>query len=130
MRVLGIRAKIARKFKVTRDCRHKELIAPNLLEQDFSIEAPNEVWNRDITYLRMNGGWRYLTVILDLFNRKIIGYSLSSRLTAESTVMVALDRAFLHRQPPPGIILHSDRGVQYACKAFQKRLERYQMVRA
>lgn len=130
MRVLGIRARTARKFKVTTDSRHKEPIAPNLLGQDFSVEAPNEVWSSDITYLRTDSGWHYLTVILDLFNREIIGYSLSSRLTADSTVMVALDRAFLHRQPPMGVILHSDRGVQYACKAFRKRLERYQMVQS
>ena len=130
MRVLGIRARTARKFKVTTDSRHKEPIAPNLLGQDFSVEAPNEVWSSDITYLRTDSGWHYLTVVLDLFNREIIGYSLSSRLTADSTVMVALDRAFLHRQPPPGVILHSDRGVQYACKAFRKRLKRYQMVQS
>ena len=130
MRVLGIRARTARKFKVTTDANHHEPIAPNLLGQHFSVEAPNEVWSSDITYLRTDSGWHYLTVILDLFNREIIGYSLSSRLTAESTVMVALDRAFLHRQPPPGVILHSDRGVQYACKAFRKRLKRYQMVQS
>lgn len=130
MRFLGIRARTARKFKVTTDSNHHEPIAPNLLGQDFCVDVPNEVWSSDITYLRTDSGWHYLTVILDLFNREIIGYSLSNRLTADSTVMVALDMAFLHRQPPPGVILHSDRGVQYACKAFRKRLKKYQMVQS
>ena len=130
MRVLGIRARTARKFKVTTDANHHEPIAADLLGQDFCVEAPNEVWSSDITYLRTDSGWHYLTVILDLFNREIIGYSLSGRLTADSTVMVALGRAFLHRQPPPGVILHSDRGMQYACKAFRKRLSKYQMVQS
>lgn len=98
MRVLDIRARTARKFKVTTDAKHHELIAPNLLGQKFSVEMPNEVWSTDITYLQTDSGWHYLTVIVDLFNREIIGYSLSSRLTTESTIIVALDKACLHRQ--------------------------------
>ena len=130
MRVLEIRARTGRKFKVTTDANHHELIAPNLLGQEFPVEMPNEVRSTDITYLRADSDGHYLTVILDLFNREIIGYSLSSQLTAESTVIVALDKASLHRQPPPGVILHTDRVVQYACKAFRQRLNRYQMVQS
>ncbi len=69
-------------------------------------------------------------MILELFNREIIGYSLSPRLTTESTVNVALDMAVLHRQPPAGVILHSDRGVQYASKSFRKHLKKYGMIRS
>lgn len=73
MRVLGIRARTARKFKVTTDSNHHEPIAEDFLGQDFSVDIPNEVWSSDITYLRTDSGWHYLTVILDLFNREIIG---------------------------------------------------------
>nr|WP_242456745.1 IS3 family transposase [Prosthecochloris ethylica] len=130
MQSLGIQAKTARKFKVTTDSNHQEPIAPNLLDQEFHVDQPNEVWTSDLTYVRTGAGWQYLTVILELFNREIIGYSLSPRLTAESTVNVALDMAVLHRQPPAGVILHSDRGVQYASKSFRKRLKKYGMIQS
>lgn len=130
MRTMGLRAKAARKFKVTTDSNHSEPIAPNLLDQDFSVDTPFEVWTSDITYLRTASGWQYLTVILELFNREIIGYSLSSRLTTETTVNPALDMAALQRRPPRGVILHSDRGVQYASKPFRKKLERYGMIQS
>ena len=130
MQRLGIRAKTARKFKVTTDSNHQEPIAPNLLKQDFSAEAPNKVWTSDITYVWTKRGWQYLTIILELFSREIIGYSLSNRLSAKSTVVAALDMAAKHRRPPEGIILHSDRGVQYASKAFRKRLKKYKMTQS
>ena len=130
MQRLGIRAKTARKFKVTTDSNHQEPISPNLLKQDFSAEAPNKVWTSDITYVWTKRGWQYLTIILELFSREIIGYSLSNRLSAKSTVVAALDMAAKHRRPPEGIILHSDRGVQYASKAFRKRLKKYKMTQS
>ncbi|NTU58472.1 MAG: IS3 family transposase [Chlorobiaceae bacterium] len=99
MRRMGIRSRMARKFKITTDSNHQEPVSPNLLEQDFSAQLPNTVWTSDITYLRTESGWQYLTVILELFNREIIGYSLSSRVTTETTVIPALDMAVLHRQP-------------------------------
>jgi putative transposase len=130
MRRMGIRAKTARKFKVTTDSNHHEPIAPNLLKQKFTVEAPNKVWTSDITYVWTKRGWQYLTIILELFNREIIGYSLSNRLTAKSTVVAALDMAVKHRRPPEGIILHSDRGIQYASKSFRKRLKKYRMTQS
>ena len=130
MRRMGIRAKTARKFKVTTDSNHQEPIAPNLLKQKFTVEAPNKVWTSDITYVMTKRGWQYLTIILELFNREIIGYSLSNRLSAKSTVIAALDMAVQHRCPPQGIILHSDRGVQYASKSFRKRLKTYRMTQS
>jgi len=89
-----------------------------VLDQEFHVDQPNEVWTSDLTYIRTAAGWQYLTVILELFNREIIGYSLCPRLTTESTVNVALDMAVLHRQPPAGVILHSDRGVQQKKNTF------------
>ena len=130
MRFMGIRARTARKFKVTTDSNHQEPIAPNLLGQEFRVDAPYEVWTSDITYLRTDSGWQYLTVIMELFNREIIGYSLSNRLTTETTVTPALDMAVLHRQPPGGVILHSDRGVQYASKGFRKKLKSHKMIQS
>jgi transposase InsO family protein len=130
MQRMGIRAKTARKFKVTTDSNHREPIAPNLLEQKFTVEAPNKIWTSDITYVMTKRGWQYLTIILELFSREIIGYSLSNRLSAKSTVVAALDMAVKHRRPPKGVILHSDRGIQYVSKAFRKRLKKYRMTQS
>jgi transposase InsO family protein len=130
MRRMGIRAKTARKFKVTTDSNHLEPIASNLLEQNFTVEAPNKAWTSDITYVMTKRGWHYLTIILEQFNREIIGYSLSNRLTAKSTVVAALDMAVKHHRPPQGIILQSDRGIQYASKAFKKQLKTYRMTQS
>jgi putative transposase len=130
MRELGIRAKCARKFKVTTDSNHNEPIAQNLLGQEFSVEMPFEAWTSDITYIRTATGWQYLTVIMELFNREIIGYSLSNSLKTEMTVNPALDMAVRHRQPPSGVIFHSDRGVQYASKSFRKKLADYHMIQS
>jgi transposase InsO family protein len=130
MQRLGIRAKTARKFKVTTDSNHQEPIAPNLLEQNFTVEAPNKVWTSDITYVMTKRGWQYLTIILELFSREIIGYSLSNRLTAKSTVVAALDMAVKHRCPPEGVILKLDRGIQSASKSFRKRLKKYRMIQS
>lgn len=130
MRELGIRAKCAKKFKVTTDSNHNEPIAPNLLGQEFTVETPFEVWTSDLTYIRTATGWQYLTVIMELFNREIIGYSLSNSLKTEMTVNPALDMAVRHRQPPAGVIFHSDRGVQYASKSFRKKLADYHMIQS
>jgi putative transposase len=125
-----LRAKTARKFNVTTNSSHHEPIAPNLLEQDFFVDAPNKVWINDITDVRTSSGRQYLTIILELFNRQIIGYSLSNRLTAPSTINAALEMAVLHRRPPEGIMLHSERGIQYASKAIRKILSKYRMLQS
>ena len=127
MRRMGIRAKTARKFKVTTDSNHREPIAPNLLARDFFVDAPNKVWTSDITYVMTKRGWQYLTIIMELFSREIVGYSLSNRLSAKSTVVAALDMAIKHHRPLEGIILHSDRGIQYASKSFRNLLKKYRM---
>ena len=130
MQEMGIQAKCARKFKVTTDSNHNEPIALNYLDQDFSPDMPFEVWTSDITYLWTDSGWQYLTVLMELFNREIIGYSLSSSLSTETTVIPALEMAVLHRQPPAGVLFHSDRGVQYASKSFREKLSEYQMIQS
>ena len=86
MKRQGLKAKAARKFKVTTDSNHQLPVAPNLLEQNFSADAPNQKWVGDITYLLTNEGWLYLAVIIDLYSRAVVGWSMNSRMSAESFV--------------------------------------------
>jgi putative transposase len=129
MREAGIRAKGATKYKATTDSKHTLPVAPNLLERHFTAEAPNEVWVSDITYLWTRQGWMYLAVIIDLFSRRVVGWSLSDRMTAH-LVCSALDSAVAQRQPGPELIFHSDRGSQYASRTFRRRLWRYRMTQS
>lgn len=122
----GIRAKHKRRYKVTTDSKHNLPIAPNLLERDFSPQAPNQVWTTDITYLWTDEGWLYLAIVLDLFNREVVGWSLKPQMTSE-IVTDALTMAWFRRRPAAGLICHSDRGSQYASAAFQEKLTKYGM---
>jgi transposase InsO family protein len=126
MRESGLRAKTARKYKATTDSNHALPVAPNLLERRFNVPAPNTAWVSDITYLWTRQGWLYLAVIVDLYSRKVVGWSLRERMTAD-LVCEALDAAVRARHPPPGLVFHSDRGSQYASKVFRRRLFRYRM---
>lgn len=126
----GIKAKRKKKFKITTDSSHKEPISPNLLEQNFSAEAPKRKWVSDLTYIWTLQGWLYLTIILDLFDRRIVGWALSSRMYSSQTTMVALKDAVKKERPEPGLIFHSDRGVQYADKEFRKLLKKYEMTQS
>ena len=130
MREHGIRAKTVRKFKVTTQSDHHFPISPNLLCQDFKSEAFGKVWTSDITYIKTTEGWLYLTVILDLYNRQVVGWSMSSGLTAPQTVIPALEMAFNRYRPLPDLIFHSDRGVQYACEEFRAKLSEYQFIQS
>jgi transposase InsO family protein len=127
MRKNGIRARHKRKFKVTTDSKHKLSIAPNLLDRNFTPAAPNQVWTSDITYLWTDEGWLYLAIVLDLFNREVIGWSLKLRMTTD-IVSDALTMAWFRRKPAPGVLHHSDRGSQYASHAFQDKLTEYGMT--
>ena len=129
MRKMGIRAVVRRKFRVTTDSRHKYPVAPNLLERDFTTDLPDQVWVSDITYLWTRTGWLYLTAIIDLFSRMVVGWSLSSSLGHEM-VLTALYRAIRQRRPPKGLIFHSDRGVQYACNGFTKVLKKHGIIQS
>ena len=111
-----IRSITSKKFKVTTNSSHKEPISPNLLNRNFSVNAPSTSWISDITYIRTQEGWLYLTTIIDLFDRKVIGYAISDRMTAKNTIFKAFQDALSKRFITENTILHSDRGVQYASK--------------
>ena len=127
MREHGIRARHKRRYKVTTDSKHALPVADNLLDRNFSPEAPNQVWTADLTYIWTDEGWLYLAVVLDLFNREIVGWSIKTRMTAD-IVVDALTMAWFRRKPAPGLIHHSDRGSQYASLVFQAKLAEYGMV--
>ena len=127
LREHGLRATIKPQFVVTTDSRHDEPIAPNVLERDFTASAPNTKWAGDITYVRTGEGWLYLAVFLDLFSRRVIGWSMSDRLDA-SLAQSALAMALLARQPESALIVHSDRGVQYAAGAFRQMLSDWSII--
>ena len=113
MRANNIRSKIKKKYKVTTDSRHRYPIAQNFIRRQFTAERPNQVWLSDITYIKVHSVWMYFVAILDLYSRKIIAWRLSRSLTNEF-VLNAIKKAVSMRQPPPGLIFHSDRGSQYA----------------
>ena len=115
MQKAGIRSITKKKFVATTDSKHSYPVAPNLLNREFRVEAPGKVWVSDITYIRTIEGWVYLTVIIDLFDRKVIGWSISPTLKASETIAPAWMMALLNRPLTNKLIFHSDRGVQYAC---------------
>ncbi len=127
MRENGIRARHKRCYKVTTDSKHGLPVAGNLLDRNFAPPSPNQVWTSDITYLWTDEGWLYLAIVLDLFNREVVGWSLKPRMTAD-IVTDALTMAWFRRRPPPGLMHHSDRGSQYASHAFQDKLKEYGML--
>jgi transposase InsO family protein len=126
MREAGLKAKGRRKYKATTDSSHSQPVAPNLLNRDFHAEQPDTAWVSDITYLWTCQGWLYLAVILDLYSRKVVGWSLAERMMA-SLVNGALDTAVRLRRPARGLVFHSDRGSQYASRSFRRRLWRHGM---
>jgi transposase InsO family protein len=119
MKSLDLRSRIKPKFKVTTDSKHNLPVCENILNRDFTSQGLGEKWVSDITYVSTKEGWLYLTAIIDLADRKAIGWSLSDTMTAETTVIPAWNKAIKNRRIQPGLIFHSDRGVQYACKEFR-----------
>lgn len=113
MRSNGLRARWRRKFVHTTDSRHALPVAPNVLARQFNPERPNQAWVCDMTYVRTRSGWLYLAVVLDLFSRKVVGWAMAPSMPAE-LVCAALSMAIASRQPSPGLLVHSDRGSQYA----------------
>lgn len=128
MNQLGLRSKLSKKFKVTTNSKHKYLIMPNVLNREFSVLEPSKVWVSDITYIRVKEGFIYLTTVLDLYDRKIIGWSLSDGMSVEETTLAAFRMAITNRSIKKGLIFHSDRGVQYAGKQFTNVVESYKMI--
>ena len=127
MREHGLRGRHKRRFKATTDSKHKLPVAPNLLEQNFETERPDQVWTADITYIATAEGWLYLAIVLDLYTRQIVGWAMRERMTKE-LVIDALRMAWFRRRPPPGLIHHSDRGSQYCSHDFRKQLAAYGML--
>jgi len=121
MRVAGIRVETARRFKVTTDSNHTLPTFANLLNRQFTATTADSRWVSDITYLWTGEGWLYLAVILDLFSRRVVGWSLAPTLHKE-IVLDALEMAVSGRRPEAGLLVHSDRGSQYASGAYQERL--------
>lgn len=126
MKLHGIKAKGKERFVVTTDSRHNLPIAPNLLERDFTAQQPDQVWTTDITYIATDEGWLYLTVLLDLHSRQVVGWSMKEHMQA-SLVVDALRMAYFRRKPEAGLIVHSDRGSQYCGHDFQNALKGYGM---
>jgi putative transposase len=116
-----------RRFVCTTDSRHGFRIAPNRLERDFTPEGPNRVWATDITYVATKHGWLYLAVVLDLYSRLVVGWSMQPYMDRR-LVLGALQMAIVSRRPAPGLVHHSDRGVQYACDEYQRALTDAEMV--
>lgn len=121
MKKNGIRPKIKRSFRKTTNSKHHERISPNLIERNFTAAKPNEVWVSDVTYLWTHEGWLYLAITLDLYSRRVVGWSMSDRLTSE-LALNCLNIALSTRKVSAGLIHHSDRGKEYASYRFRERL--------
>lgn len=125
----GIRSKTVKRFRITTDSKHKLPVAGNLLQRNFRVSGPSKAWVSDITYVWTHQGWVYLCVILDLWDRKVVGWSIGKALGA-SLVVEAICNAVVRRRPIEGIVFHSDRGVQYCSEAVRSQLRRYGMVQS
>ena len=127
MKRQGLVAKAAKKFKATTDSNHDLPVAPNLLDQNFSADAPNQKWVCDITYLWTGEGWMYLAVVLDLFSRMVIGWAMDKRMKA-GLVCDALQMALWRRRMPNSVMVHSDRGSQYCSKKYQALIKKHKLI--
>ena len=111
-------------YKVTTQRKHSDAVADNLLNQNFNPVGPNEVWAGDVTYLKTGEGWMYLAIVMDLYSRRIVGWHIDKRMKTD-LVSKALTKAYNMRQPPKGLVFHSDRGSQYTSKRYRKLLSGY-----
>lgn len=130
MRTENIQSKIRKKWVVTTNSKHKYPVAPNLLNRKFTVAAPGLVWVSDLTYIKTKQGWLYLTVVIDLFDRKVIGWALSNTMLTIETSVPALKMALSNRTRSEDLIFHSDRGVQYACNDFRKLITKKGIVQS
>jgi len=124
-----ISAQITKKFKRTTNSEHGNYISPNKLNQNFEVDSPNKVWVSDITYISTFEGWLYLAVVIDLYSRKVVGWSMSRRITSQ-LVTDSLNNAIIDRKPAAGLIFHSDRGSQYASGKFRKLLGNNNLIQS
>jgi putative transposase len=129
MKEMGLKCRAVKKFIVTTDSKHKEPVAPNLLDRRFAVPTPDTVWVSDITYLLVGKTWHYLTVFIDLFSRIVVGWDLSESLERFSA-MRALNKAILRRRPNHGLMIHSDRGIQYASADFRAMIKKHGFIQS
>ena len=129
MKDLGLRVKIKRRYKNTTDSNHNLPIAPNLLNRDFYASAPDTKYVGDITYISTGEGWLYLATVIDLYSRKIVGWSMDDTMKV-SLVNDALNMAISHRKPEAGLLWHTDRGSQYASYSHKDLLQKYNIVQS
>jgi len=125
----GIQSQIRPKWVATTDSKHQLPVAPNLLDQEFTAGRVSQVWVSDITYIPSTQGWLYLTTIMDLADRQIVGWSFSKGMSAGETIVPAWKEACQKRSITQELIFHSDRGIQYACEEFRKLLDARPLVR-
>lgn len=128
MRQNRIRAVHKKKFVITTDSSHKYPVVENKLDRKFTAQGRGEVWVSDITYIKTGQGWLYLTTVLDLYDRKVVGWSQSRDMSAVNTTVKAWQMAIINRPPSKKLLFHSDRGIQYACSEFTNLLESYSSV--
>jgi transposase InsO family protein len=127
MRLKGLRPVWRRKFVHTTDSKHTMAVSRNVLNRQFEQALPNQAWVSDITYIRTRSGWLYLAAVLDLHSRKIVGWAMSRAMPA-ALVCAALQMAIVQRNPAPGLIVHSDRGTQYASAEHRALLAKHGLV--
>jgi transposase InsO family protein len=125
-RAHGIEARRMRRFRAAYAARNSDPPAPNHLDRQFAVAVPNRVWAGDITFIPTRRGWLYLAVLLDLYSRRVVGWAMSERVDSQ-LVLDALGMAVAHRDPSPGLIHHSDQGIQYTSSLYQSRLQAHGM---
>jgi putative transposase len=127
MREAGVFVRYRKKYKSTTNSNHSRPLFENVLNRQFNVAKPNVIYVSDITYIRTKEGWLYLAVVIDLYSRKVVGWSMDSRMKAQ-LVCDALQMALWQRKPPKGIIVHSDRGSQYASNQYRTLLETHECI--
>jgi len=127
---MGIASRIRKKWVKTTQSNHRWPVAANLLDRKFFPQELSRVWVSDITFIASRQGWLYLTTVMDLGDRQILGWSLSDEISAEQTSIASLEQALIRRRPGADLLYHSDQGVQYACKEFTKKLDRYNITQS
>ena len=130
MRQIGLKGKgEPKRHVVTTDSNHSNPVAENKLDRRFAVSEPNKYWVTDITYIWTEEGWMYLAVVIDLFSRMVVGWATGAKIDS-SLVCLALEKAIARRQPAPGVLLHSDRGVQYTSEAYRLLVQKHGMLQS
>jgi len=129
MKAMGLRCCTVKKFVATTDSKHKEPLAENILNRGFSVSAQNTTWVSEITYVKVGHKWHDLSVFIDLFSRIVVGWDLSESLERHSMIR-AFQKALFKRRPEKGLLVHSDRGIQYASADFRNLLKKKDFVQS